>query len=256
VEEKKTVYTPGTSIAAVVLFFILLFAFSKWGPAIPFSVLSQAKGEPMVVTGNGKATVIPDIARVSAGIEERGTSLKAVQDSVNRKSQTLVAELKKLGIDDDDIKTSSYNVYPQTDYEASPPRVTGYRVSISYQIKVRDIEKINDVITTITPAGANLVGGVSFDLSDEARKAANEEARKDAVAEAKQTAESLARASGVTLGRIINVSENFSGGIPRYATLPMAGGGDASLESKIAEPEIEPGTTEINLTVALSYEVR
>lgn len=255
-EEKKSFILQNNTLGAVIVFFVFLFIFAKWGPAIPFSVLSQSKGEPMIVTGNGKATTVPDIASISVGIEERGASLKTVQDSVNKKSQALVSELNKLGIEDGDIRTSSYTVYPQTDYDATPPRVTGYRISISYQIKVRDIEKINDVISIITPAGANLVGNVSFDLSDEARKVANDKAREDAVKEAKETAASLAKASGVTLGRIINISENFSGGVPRYATLPMAGGGDMLQDAKITEPEIQPGTTEVNLSVSLSYEVR
>lgn len=240
---------------AVVMFFIFLFVFSKWGPAIPFSVLSQPKGEPMMVTGEGKVTVVPDIARISAGIEEKGTSLKVAQETANKKSQSLVSELKKLGIEEKDIKTSSYNIYPTTDYETDPPRISGYRVSTSYNITVRDVDKANDVLVSVTAAGANLVGGISFDLSEEAEAKAFSDARKDAVQKAKQKAESLSNASGVTLGKIINVSEGITGSPVRYA-MPMAGGGDMALESKMTAPDVEPGTTEINLAVTLSYEVR
>lgn len=248
----KKISSPGAA-GAVIIFFALLFVFSKWGPAIPFSVLSQSRGEPMVVTGEGKATAIPDIAKVSAGIQDSGTSLTQVQNSVNKKSQTLVDSLKKLGIEEKDIKTSSYNIAPQQDYQADPPRITGYQVSVNYQVTVRDIDKVNDVLTTVTAAGANLIGGVSFDLSDGAKLKAMDVARQDAVAQAKENAKSLAKASGVTLGKIINVSETTNGQ-PRPLALPVSAGGIA--EKSAIQPDIQPGEAEIDLTVTLSYEVR
>jgi uncharacterized protein YggE len=247
-----------TSLVAVIIFFVLLFVYSKWGPAVPFSVLSQPKGEPMIVSGQGKSTAIPDVAVVSAGVEDRGASLSRVQESVNKKSQDLVDSLKGLGINEEDIKTTSYNIYPQTDYDRDPPAVSGYQVSISYMVKVKEIEKVNDVLTTVTSAGANVVGGVSFELSDESRETAMQEAREDAVETAKKNAESLAKASGVTLGRIINISETQTGGFPRpmYAQdLKLAAEGMGGAENA-TRPDVQPGTTEIDITVSLSYELR
>ena len=240
-------------IKKILLFFILLFIFAKWGPLIPFSVLSQAKGEPMTVTGEGKSTAVPDIAKISAGIQDSGPVLTQVQNSVNKKSQSLVSALKKLGIEEKDIKTSSYNIYPQSDYQANPPKITGYQVSISYEVTVRNIDKVNGVLTSVTQSGANLVGGVSFDLSDDAKNKALTEARKDAVTKAKDNAESLAKTAGITLGKIINVTES-QGSSPRPVMMTDKavgiGGGSP------ATPDIQPGTTEINLMVSLSYEIR
>lgn len=239
-------------VVAILAFFILLFAFAKWGPSIPFSVLSQSKGEPMVVIGEGKSTAVPDIVKVDAGIQDSGSSLTQVQDSVNKKSQTLVAALKKLGIAEKDIKTTSYNIYPQSDFQANPPVISGYQVSISYEVTVRKIDQINNVLTTVTGAGANLVGGVNFDLSDDARAKAMDTARQDAVSQAKQNAESLARSSGITLGKIINVSENQNNIRP----VPLMASGGGAAEKAVTQPNVQPGTTEIDITVSLSYEVR
>lgn len=208
----------------------------------------------MVVTGEGKSTVVPDIAKISAGIEDSGVTLAQVQESVNKKSQALVSALKKLGIEEKDIKTTSYNIYPQSDYQARPPSISGYQVSINYEITVRKIDSINETLTTVTGAGANLVGGVNFDLSDEARAKALDSARQDAVGKAKQNAESLAKASGVTLGKIINISESQMGAPRPVMMLDKAVGQGGSSEP--ATPDVQPGTTEVSLTVSLSYEVR
>ncbi len=250
-EASKRVFL-SNPVVAVIVFFVLLFVFAKWGPAINFSTTSQSKGEPMTVTGEGKTAAVPDIARISAGIQDSGTNLAQVQSSVNKRSQSLVAALKKLGVDEKDIETISYGVNPHSDYQTNPPQITGYEVSINYQVTVRDLGKINDVLVNVTGAGANLVGGVSFDLSDDAEAKAYDSARKDAASKAKQKAESLAKAAGITLGRIINISES-QGGQPRPFLFADKAVTNAA---EITPPDVQPGTTEINVSVSISYEIR
>lgn len=237
----------------ILLFFLILFVFAKWGPSIPFSSTTQTKGEPFIVSGEGKVSVTPDIAKIGFGILESGNSLKSVQNSVNNKSKSLVDALKKLGIAESDIKTTSYNVYPQYDYSSSTQRITGYQVSVSYEVTIKDFDKVNDAIVIATGAGANMAGGVNFEVNETTKKKKLEEARTLAVKEAKDKAEGLAKAAGITLGKIINVSENQNGNI-RQLTIPVAGGGEA--DKSLTEPDIQPGETEINVTISLSFEIR
>ncbi len=241
------------TVGTVIIFFILLFIFAKWGPPINFSSVTQTKGEPFIVQGTGTSTVAPDIAKVDLGIQESGTNLKTVQDSVNKKSQDLVAQIKKTGIADKDIKTISYYVYPQYDYTTPTQRITGYQVSTSYEITIRDFTKINDLLASATSFGANTIGGVNFDLSDNLKNKTLQDARDQAVAEAKTKAEGLAKAAGITLGKIINVSEETPSNI-RPLMAPSAG--SVVTEKSVTQPNVQPGTTEIDVTVSLSYEVR
>jgi len=241
-------------IGAIVVFFIFLFIFAKWGPAINFSSTTQTKGEPFVVQGTGKSIVSPDIAKIDLGIEDSGTNLKTVQDSVDKKSQDLTNQLKKLGIDSQDIKTISYSVYPQYDYTNPNQKITGYQVSTSYEVTIRDFTKINDILGSATSFGANTVGGVNFDLSDDLKNQKMEEARVQAVTDAKTKAEGLAKAAGISLGKIINVSESTPSNI-QPLMLPVTAGGGTS-DKTVTPPSVQPGTTELDVTISLSYEVR
>lgn len=243
------------TIPAIILFFILLFVFAKWGPSINFSTTTQNVNQPFVVTGEGTATAVPDIAKIDFGVQDSGTSLTQVQNSVNKKSQTLVAALKKLGIADNDIKTTQYSINPTQNYNVTPPTITGYQITVSYEVTIRNLDNINGALTDITGAGANLVGGVIFDLSDDARIKAETAARTDAVKIAKENAQSLANASGITLGKIINVSEAQNSVRP-VPFLQNAGLGAGVAEKSIAQPNIQPGSTEIDITVSLSYQIR
>ena len=238
---------------SIIIFFVLLFLYSKFGPSLPISVLTQTKGEPLVVTDTGKVTVVPDVAKVSLGIEDQSQTLKSAQDAVNRKSKTLVDALKKLGIDEKDIKTTNYSVYPEYNYESTPYRINGYRVSTSYEVKITDFDLVNEVLTTATESGANIVGNISFEVNEKTKEEYAQKAREEAVKLAKDKAEGLAKASGITLGRIINVSESEGVDYPR----PIAF--DKAVTMAAGAPEtanVTPGETEIQVTISLSYEIR
>ena len=241
-----------TLIAAVSIF-LLFFLFFKFGPKIPLSIISQQKGEPLIVTGEGKVSVTPDIAKITLGIQEEGTSLKTVQNSVNKKSKTLTDALKKLGIAEKDIKTTSYSVYPQYDYMASVQKITGYRVSTSYEVTIRDFDKVNEVLVLATAYGANTAGGIAFEVNNETKTKKLQEAREEAVKKAKEKAQGLAKAAGISLGIIINISESQGGNEirPMYATKDAVGLGGSPVTANI-----QPGETEIFVTISLSYEVR
>jgi uncharacterized protein len=241
-------------IGSIIIFFILLFVYSKFGPSLPVSVLTQTKGEPMMVSDTGKVTVVPDIAKVTLGIDVQGQNLKQIQSEVNTKSKTLTDSLKKLGIAEKDIKTTNYSVNPEYDYTNSPYKINGYRVTTTYEVKITDFELVNDTLVMATESGANVIGNISFEVNEETKEKKLQEAREIAVDKAKQKAEGLAKASGITLGKIINVTESMGYDYPR----PIAYAKEMSLSSGDS-PEVAnvtPGETEISVTISLSYEIR
>lgn len=238
---------------AVVLFFILLFAFVKLVGPIPLSLTSTVttKTDTFTVSGEGKVVAVPDIAVVSAGVETQGSSVTTIQNEMNTKINKISDAVKRLGVDVKDIQTSDYSISPTYDYTGGTPRITGYQADSTLTIKVRAIDKANSIIDAATANGANQIGGVSFEVSDKTK--AENQAREDAVKEAKAKAQAAASAAGFTLGRVINYDET-NGSSPRpmpmlakAETLPVTGGGGT---------EVEPGSSEITIDVTLSYEIR
>lgn len=205
-----------------------------------------------MVTEEGKATAIPDTAKLTAGIDVSASTLDAAQSQINQKSKTLVDAVKRLGVEEKDIKTSSYNVYPEYDFRTPGSRITGYRISTTYEIKVKEIEKINEVLATVTQEGANIVSGVSFEVNESTKDKLMDEARAEAVDKARTKAESLARAAGVTLGKILTISES-SQNVPVPIALREGIGGTP--DTAVA-PDIQPGEEEISVLVTISWEIR
>jgi len=240
------------TILTLIVFFVSLFLYTKFAGPIPFSItnVTSNKSDAFTITGVGKVSVKPDIATVNVGVQATGTTVKETQDNLNKNINAVSAAVKKLGVDEKDIKTSNYNVNPTYDYSSNRQRIVGYQASSNLTIKVRDIEKANSVVDGATAAGANTVGGISFDVDDKTK--AEDEARKLAVADAKAKAQLAAKTAGFTLGKIINYQESTGG----YRPIMYSKADGLSVTGAGAPTELETGSTDIELTVTLSYEVK
>lgn len=236
--------------AWIVAFFAILFIYTKFLGPIPFSVDSTVTQKTVTfdVTGEGKVSVTPDIARINAGVSSQAQTVKQAQNQLNSSINKVSEAIKNTGVDPKDIKTESYSIYPVYDYSGSSQKITGYSASASLSVIIRDIEKVNGIIDTATQNGANQIGALSFEVED--KEKAENEAREQAVAEVKKKAENAAKIAGFSLGKIVNYSESFEG-LPR--PLSLVGGGVAE---KTAPTQIEPGSSQITVVVTLSYEIR
>lgn len=240
-----------TPLAWILTFFVTLFIYNRFFGPLPFSVTSVAtqKSDTFNVSGEGKVSVPPDIALINVGVQAQTPTVKAAQDQLNSNINQVSQAVKQLGIDEKDIQTSNYNIYPTYDYTSGSQRITGYSASSTLSIKVREIDKANSVIDAATANGANQVGGIIFEVDDKTK--AENEARELAVSQAKKKAENAAKIAGFQLGRIVNYSESF-GDFPGPILLRAQG----SIENAPPATSVEPGSNEITVIVTLSYELR
>lgn len=222
----------------------------------------------LAVAGEGKTTVKPDIAVFTAGVVTQAAKVKDAQAENTRKSNAIIDFLKKNGVEEKDIKTVQYNVYPQYSYmpvppclppgpcsisEIRPPKISFYQVNQTIEVKVRDLGKVDNLLSGVVSAGANEVGSIAFKVDDP--EMARTAARKKAIDNATVKAQALAADLGVRLKRIVSFNEEGSG----YPIYPMAmeysksvglGGGAAPA------PQVQPGEQEITANVTIVYEFR
>ncbi len=244
----------GKVIATIVLVLAAVFFYGKLGPGIPVQSVVTQKNDLFTVTGEGKVTVVPDTGIVDLGITTNRPTVKDAQNQANTVIGNITKAVKELGVADRDIKTNNYSVYPQYDYRDGTNRITGYQVTATLVVTVRDIDKVNQVVDQATANGANTVGGIQLTVAEDKQKELLQQAREQAVKEAKEKASSLANAAGISLGKIVNVVETPRG-LPgpvmmdlKAANAQGLGGGGGT--------EIQPGSTDITTSVTLYYETR
>ena len=176
----------------------------------------------------------------------------------------IIAYLKGAGVEEKDIKTTDYSVYPQYDYTQSvcreglcPPGrqvLRGFQVSQTLTIKVRDTEKAGELLAGVGSEGASQVSGLSFTIDDE--DALQAEARNMAIEDARKKASELAKQLNVKLVRIVGFSENGGGYPAPYAYGRGGVAMDASMETKAIAPELPVGENKIVSNISVTYEIR
>jgi uncharacterized protein YggE len=205
------------------------------------------------VSGEGKVTTAPDIARLSLGVATgRKATATAVIDQLDKEMNAVIDAIKAQGVADKDIRTETFSLNPTYDWIDGRQVPRGFEGSQMLTVKVRNLDKAGAVLTAATQAGANDSGGVQFTIDDP--EVQRQQARQEAIDEAKKRAEALAQQLGVSLGRLVQFSEN-SGGYtpPMYYMADYAK--DARGEAAQSVP-LPPGEQDTTVTVNLTYELR
>ena len=222
-------------------------------PAQQAVIAPMLAGTRLDISATGEVTRVPDLAIISAGVQTlQPTATAAIEENAARMERVRAA-LKRAGIEDKDIQTSSINLNPEYVYDQNkPPRLTGYRASNSVNVKFRDLKRTGAILDALVAQGANQINGPS--LTIDKPEAALDEARTKAIANGRARADLYARALGMRVVRLLSVSEGGGYHIPPpmpYMRAEAAMAADAS-----AKTSIDPGTQQLQVSVSMSFELQ
>jgi uncharacterized protein len=173
------------------------------------------------VVATGEATAAPDLALVSFAVSGLGKQLASTRDDVNKRSSTVLARLRELGVSEGDVDAPDISIHPEYDYRKDQ-RLTGYRVVRQMTARVRDLDRLGEVLDGLVAAGANEVHGAQMSASDPS--AAEHEALRSAITAARAKAEALAEAGGVAIAGLAKAEEEATHGppVPRMRMMAAA----------------------------------
>ncbi|HVT01867.1 MAG TPA: SIMPL domain-containing protein [Thermoanaerobaculia bacterium] len=203
----------------------------------------------IVVTGRGEVRVTPDRANIQISVQSRAvTAAAAAADNANKQA-AVIAAIRSLGINTEQISTSNFNVSPEQKYEANQaPVIIGYVVTNTVVVEIRKITMVGAVLDAALSHGANLISGLSFYASN--TESARRSAISSAVASARADAEAAAKAAGGTLGGLLEINVgSYSQPIPR----PMMMRGGVAAASMQADTPISPGQKTLSVEVTTRW---
>lgn len=221
----------------------------------------------IMVIGDGEVSATPDIATFSFSIIEDGDTVANAQKLANDKMAKALEFLKNAGVEEKNIKTAGYNIYPKYEwwskevacstYGCPAPvreqKIVGYEVSQNVTVKLTDINKAGEILSGLGAIKISNLSSLNFEIDnkDELIKQAREEAIKEARAKAKDLAKDL----DVSLVRMVSYSSNEGNDYPVYyakSEMAYGMGGDS-----VASPASIPvGENEIKITVYMTYEIK
>lgn len=215
----------------------------------------------ITVDGTGEVVTKPDIATFTFSVMEEAKTVAEAQKKSSERMNRALALLKDGGVEEKDIKTSGYNINPKYEYQNCPPftacpvrdpQVIGYQVTQSVEVKVRDIEKAGDILSSVGSVGVQNISGLIFSVDDDEKYKA--EAREKAIEAARAKAKALASDLDVRLVRVISFSES---GYPMPYAYGLGGVAyDKAVAPQAANVSVPSGENKITSQVNITYEIR
>lgn len=209
----------------------------------------------IVVSGSGKVTALPDTAMISYRVTNTAPKVSVAQEETTKTGDAALAVLKKQGIADIDIKTTSYSINPHYEYRpcvagtCPPAKITGYNVTQAISVKVRDTKKVGALLAGLGSVGVTNLTGPNFIVGD--TTTLKNQARAKAITQAKAQAVTLASQLGVRLVRITNFVENSNTQRPTPILF-------SARANSVGEnvPTVPIGENEYTENVSITYEIQ
>jgi hypothetical protein len=221
--------------------------------AVPgLSMAADAFPPPrIIVGGEGEATVAPDMALLTLSVMREAKSAREALDANNDAMAAVITGMKAAGIAERDLQTAAIQVNPRYNFKNNPDGtqeavLVGYQVTNTLSVRVRNLDQTGEIIDKAVTLGVNQGGDIRFVNEDPS--ATIIEARKRAVADAIAKAKVLAEAAGVSLGRVLEISDQFGAPPPG----PMMA---KSFDMAASPVPVQAGENSYRVQVSVTFEI-
>ncbi len=205
--------------------------------------VADVQTRTIIASGVGEVSLEPDMAYVQLGAQVVSQTANNAQNELSKKMNSIKKVLKDFGIDDKNVRTAYFHVYPYQEMEANGEmsKVEKYRAEHALEVKFTDIKRLGELIDAASKAGSNRIDQVRFSLQNPEK--AQNEALKKAIENAKEKADAMAAAAGKSRGDVLQIADQAAQVQPFYAEqAQFANEAAADAESMAIE------TGEINVT--------
>ena len=226
-------------------------------PDVKPGVIGGAQDAGIWVNGVGSVSAAPDLVEMNLGVSATADTVSEARQSAAEAMTAVIGYLVGSGVATSDIRTQHISIQPQYDWQErieegirrSERVLTGYQVSNTVQVLVREMDRTSELLDGAVVAGGDLirVNGITFTIEDTSELA--KQAREMAVEDALARAVELAAYSGVTLGPLVYLSEVSTQ--PVFAERALA---SVVADAGVSTP-ISPGEQEVRVTVRAVFDI-
>ena len=206
------------------------------------------------VSGAGTASATPDIAVLSLGVEGQARTVAEANAIAADAIAAVLAVLRGSGIDDEDMETQHFSIQPQYSFDRNTgvQTLTGYRVTNSLVVTLRDLDAVGSIIDAAAAAGgdATRINSIGFRVEDGV--ALEAEARQLALEDAVAKADLFAEATGVSRGKLVFITESS---FQQFARAESALSFDGGFSAATAPTEILAGDFDVRVNVQAVFSI-
>lgn len=200
------------------------------------------------VTGIAEQEVTPDIINVTISLQEYMDGKKHI--AINDLEDQLEKAVKDAGIPSSDFTVNNVSAWNNTYQKKKAP---DFLASKQYGLRVRDLNKFNQIMSKIDPKGIQSTNIESYDYSKMADL--KRDLKIKALLAARDKATYLLAALGEKVGSPINITESDNSSFPQprvYANTMMF---KASTDSNVGDSDISFKTIKLNFQIQAVFEI-
>ena len=206
------------------------------------------------VEASKTSEIAPDTATLRFYVENSGVNLSDLKEKNDKVVNTAINAIKAKLKPDESIKTIAFSVNNVYSYKDKIRIFQKYEVKNGFEVKLKDLSKISEIIDIAMNNGIKNIGQLSFSVAD-GEKACND-AMAEAIKIAKNRAQYLSQTSGNQLLKVKSINPYCSlnnNVVPRYYSNAMLSKAQDSSEGAKTVDVIEPGTINIRAGVNMTY---
>ena len=211
--------------------------------------------DTVTVNGVSSIKVMPDIVTINFQVESNGSTSAEAKDANSKIFNDFENAMIQLGFKKEDLKTASYNIYPNYDWSSGKQIQKGYIATqvVTVEISVNDTDKIGKVIDAGVNAGAG-ISYINYELTQESQNKYKAQAMKLAAQDALTKATSVAEGFNKRVGNLVSTSVSEYNYNPWIAYSGSGMKMDAAQVSVVAS-NIQPTEQEITASVQAVYKI-
>lgn len=212
--------------------------------------VSAQERDSISVTGRATLEVAPDMATLYGSLEKQAPTAAEARELLAQQMSAVKRVFLTQLISEQEVKTIHYSLQPEYVYEKNKQRLTGYTAHAEYKIKIKELDKLSDLLDKSIRAGL-MINRVDFGLAN--RSLIENSLLDDAVLNAKSQAAVVARAGGRTLGSLIHADLGSVNGSSRMFQSPMLLAKAADGANMETATQLAPGLLTVSAEVSLVF---
>jgi len=226
---------------------VLLAGAAMAQSAFAQSVVQAQPSGVLSLAAQASADVPQDVVDITLFYEQEAQDPASLTSVLNQRADAALRQAK--GVDNVTAHSGSFTVYPSTDRDG---RISAWRGRTEVVLESKDFAAASKLAGK--RSDSMQVGSVTFSLSPEAQRAAEQKLSTQASASFKQQAQSLAQACGYSgyAIREVNIGRNGSSPRPVMMMAARSMGADAKMSAPMA---LEGGTSTVTVNVSGSVQM-
>ncbi|CAN7226624.1 SIMPL domain-containing protein [Caballeronia sp. LjRoot34] len=226
---------------------VLLAGAAMAQSAFAQSVVQAQPSGVLSLAAQASADVPQDVVDITLFYEQEAQDPASLTSVLNQRADAALRQAK--GVDNVTAHSGSFTVYPSTDRDG---RISAWRGRTEVVLESKDFAAASKLAGKMSDSMQ--VGSVTFSLSPEAQRAAEQRLSTQAIASFKQQAQSSAQAFGYSGYAIREVNIGHNGSSPRPVMMMAAR--SMSADAKMSAPmALEGGTSTVTVNVSGSVQM-